>query len=147
MNRWLRLKTFMQPLGTTCVAPTNLTNETVMITSICWGILGLVHVIPALALFRPALLTRLYGVAEGTDTFLLLHHRAALFLGIAIVCLWSVARSEVRPLASVVVAVSMLSFVALYWFAGSPPAFRTIALVDLAAVPVLLFAAWQAFRG
>ena len=117
-----------------------------MIERICWVVLGLIHAIPALALFKPALISRLYGVDPGTDNFTLLHHRAALFLVVVVVCVWAALRPEVRPLASVAVGISMASFVLIWWLSGMPPALRTIAVADLIGLPVLLYAAWQAFR-
>lgn len=117
-----------------------------MIERICWIALGLVHAMPALAFFKPALISRLYGVDAGTDNFTLLHHRAALFLVVVVVCVWAAFRPEVRQLASIAVGISMASFVVIWWLSGMPPALRTIAVADLIGLPVLLYAAWQAFR-
>lgn len=117
-----------------------------MISIICWVALGLIHLLPAIAVFRPAMIGRLYGVKAGSTTFLLLHHRAALFLVVLAVCIWASLRPEVRPLASVVVGISMLSFLWLYLAAGQPPALRQIAVADLIGLPFLAVAAWQAFR-
>ncbi len=117
-----------------------------MIAAICWGVLGIIHLLPSLALFRPAMIGTLYGVEAGSTTFLLLHHRAALFLAVLIVCVWAALRPEVRPMASVVVAVSMISFLWLFAAAGQPPALRQIAIADLAGLPFLAMAAWMAFR-
>lgn len=116
-----------------------------MIAVICWGVLGLIHLLPALALFSPSMISALYGVPSGSPTFLLLHHRAALFLCVLLVCVWASLRPEVRPLASVVVAISMISFLWLYAGAGQPAALRQIAIADLAGLPFLAIAAWLAF--
>ena len=116
-----------------------------MFERICWGILGLIHAVPALAAVRPDLLTRLYGVARTEGTFVLLQHRAALFGVVVIVCAWAAVQPAVRPLASVAVAVSMLSFLLLYYGAGQPPALRTIAIADGAGLLPLAFVAWRAF--
>jgi hypothetical protein len=118
-----------------------------MIERVCWLVLGLIHVMPALAVFRPALISRLYGVDPGADSFTLLHHRAALFLAVVVICAWAAFRPEVRPLASVAVAISMVSFLLIWWGAGMPPVLRTIAVADLIGLPFLLYTAWQAFRG
>ena len=59
-----------------------------LMTSVCWGMLAVVHALPALALFRPTLISSLYGVEAGSSTYLLLHHRAALFLVIFVICAW-----------------------------------------------------------
>lgn len=117
-----------------------------MIARICWAVLGLIHLLPALALFRPAMIGRLYGVEAGSTAFLLLHHRAALFLVVLVVCLWALARPEVRPLASVAVGISMLSFLWLYLAAGQLAALRQIAIADVIGLPFLVVAAWQALR-
>ena len=117
-----------------------------MIYQISWAILGLIHLMPALALFQPQLLTRMYGIPAGTDSFTLMHHRAALFLVVVIVAVWAALRPEVRPLATVAVGLSMGSFLILWWVAGASPALRAIALVDLIGLPFLLAAGWQAFQ-
>ena len=115
-------------------------------TSICWGVLAAVHALPALALFRPALISQLYGVEAESSTFLLLHHRAALFLVISVICTWAVFRPETRQLATISASISMLSFLLLYGLSGSPSALRNVAIGDLVGVPFLAFAGWQAFR-
>lgn len=117
-----------------------------MIVRAAWILLALIHLVPALALFRPAMLTSLYGVAPASPTFLLLHHRAALFLVIVLMCTWAVVDPSGWRLASVCVAVSMLSFLLLYWLAGTPASLRTIAMADLIGLPALAVAAWFAFR-
>lgn len=116
-----------------------------MMAVVCWVVLGLIHLLPAIALFRPSLIGTLYGVAPGSPLFLLLHHRAALFLAVLVVCAWAAWRPEVRPLASVAVAVSMVSFLWLYAAAGQPQALRQIAVADLVGLPFLAVAAWLAF--
>lgn len=113
---------------------------------LAWALLALIHVMPALALFRPAMITSLYGISASDPAFLLLHHRAALFLGVFLLCLWSIFDHGARPVATVVAAISMLSFLWLFWQAGSPPALRTIAIADLAGLPALALVAWAAFR-
>lgn len=121
-------------------------NAANIVATLCWIGLGLVHLTPAAALARPALIGKLYGVPPGGAIFLLLHHRAALFLVIVLMCAWAALRPEVRPLASVAVATSMLSFLWLFAAAGQPQALRQIALVDLAGLPLLAAAAWLAIR-
>ena len=116
-----------------------------MIERIAWALLLAVHAIPALALFRPALLTRLYGVAAGETSFVLLHHRAALFVVVALVCGWAIADPAVRRLAVAAVGFSMVSFLWLYAGAGRPAALRGIAVADLAGLLPLAVVAWRAF--
>jgi len=116
-----------------------------MLDRVAWGLLALLHLPPALALVRPAMVESLYGVSPSAPAFPLLQHRAGLFLAIMIVCVWAAADPGVRRLAGVVAALSMLSFLALYWRAGAPAQLRIIALADLAFLPVLAFATWRAF--
>ena len=116
-----------------------------MIDRLAWALLALLHLPPALALARQGMIETLYGVSRAEPTFLLLQHRAALFLVVMLICLWAMADPGVRRLASVAAALSMLSFLLLYWLAGAPAALRPIALADLLFVPVLAFAAWRAF--
>ncbi|MEL7217574.1 MAG: phosphopantetheine adenylyltransferase [Pseudomonadota bacterium] len=117
-----------------------------MLQPILWLILASIHAIPALALFRPATLTALYGVAADSSLFLLMQHRAALFLAVFIACVWAAFVPEGRRLAVLVVSISMVSFLVLYWQSGSPAPLQRIALVDLAGLPVLVGVAWLAFR-
>ena len=116
-----------------------------MLDRVAWLILALIHLAPALAFFRPAMLTRLYAVAPQSPTFLLLHHRAALFLVVFILCVWAAFDPGTRRVASVAAAISMISFLWLYWQAGSQPALRTIARADLAGLPFLAIVVWRAF--
>lgn len=117
-----------------------------MLQPILWLILAAIHAMPALALFRPATLTSLYGVAADSPLFLLMQHRAALFLAVFAACVWAAFVPEGRKLASLVVGISMVSFLALFAMAGSPEPLKRIALVDLAGLPILAGVAWLAFR-
>jgi hypothetical protein len=116
-----------------------------MLELIAWLILALVHLIPALAFFIPSLLTKLYRLESGNALFLLMHHRAALFLVILVICVWSAFDATPRRLASVAVAISMISFLGLYWLQGAPAALRQIAVVDLIGLPALAYVVWRAF--
>jgi len=113
---------------------------------LAWAALALIHVMPALALFRPSLITSLYGVAAGDPAFLLLHHRAALFLGVFLLCIWSIFDHGARPVAAAVAAISMISFLLLYWQAGSPAALHTIAVADLIGLAPLALVTWAALK-
>ncbi len=117
-----------------------------MLKPILWLILAAIHAMPALALFRPATLTTLYRIEPDNPLFLLMQHRAALFLAVFIACVWAAFVPEGRKLAVLVVGISMVSFLVLYWQAGSPAPLKRIALVDLAGLPVLAGVAWLAFR-
>lgn len=116
-----------------------------MIERAGWATLALIHALPALALFNPALIIRLYGVAPGDGAFLLLHHRAALFACVFILCVWAAADPGVRRAASVVAAVSMLSFLFLWQGGGRPPALKSIAVADLIGLVPLAVVLWSAW--
>lgn len=111
-----------------------------------WVALGLVHLLPAMALVRPQLLGKLYGLSPEGPLFLLMQHRAALFAGLVIVCLWCAVDRQPRQLAVVLLGFSMLSFLWLWQQAGQPADLRRIALVDLAGLAPLLLVGWAAFR-
>ena len=117
-----------------------------MFIQLCWAVLALIHVIPALALFEPALLTTLYGAQTGSVTYMLLHHRAALFVGVFIACIYAIFQPGSRQLAAVMVAVSMVSFLVLFILSGKPDSLRPVAMVDLIGIPFLAIAAWNAFN-
>lgn len=117
-----------------------------MLQPILWLVLAAIHAIPALALFRPATLTTLYHIEPDSPLFLLMHHRAALFFAVFVACVWAAIMPEGRRLAVLLVGISMISFLVLYWSAGSPAPLRRIATVDLAGLPVLAGVAWLAFR-
>ena len=116
-----------------------------MIVKIAWFILAAIHALPALALFRPAMIGTLYHVESNDPLFLLLHHRAALFLVMFMLCIWAVFDPTTRRVASAGVAVSMISFLILYWSTGAPPALKSIAMTDLVCIPILFFVTWKAF--
>jgi hypothetical protein len=117
-----------------------------MMQPILWLILAAIHAMPALAFFQPATLTTLYRLQPDNPLFLLMHHRAGLFVAVFVACIFAAFVPEGRRLAVLVVGISMVSFLLLYWQAGSPPPLRKIANVDLAGLPVLAGVAWLAFR-
>ena len=117
-----------------------------MLQPIFWLILAAIHALPALALFRPATLTTLYGITADSPLFLLMQHRAALFLAVFVACVWAAFVPEGRKLAVLVVGISMLSFLVLFAMAGSPEPLKRIAIADLAGLPFLIGVAWFAFR-
>jgi len=114
-------------------------------TTISWLLLAAIHVLPGLAFVRPAMISQLYGVEPSSESFLLLQHRAALFLVVAAVCVWAALRPETRQLAVVVVGMSIISFLVLFGLGGSPTSLRLIAIVDAAALIPLGLVAWRAF--
>lgn len=113
---------------------------------LAWLLLALIHALPAIALVRPSLLTTLYGVDPTTSVYALLWHRAALFAVILLICCWAAFRPEVRRLAVVALAISMLGFLIIYSRQGMPASLSWIAIADLIGLPLLAFAAWNAFR-
>ena len=113
---------------------------------LAWLLLALIHALPAIALVRPSLLTTLYGVEPAAPAYTLLWHRAALFAVVLLICCWAALRPEVRQLASVAVAISMVGFLIIYAVQGMPANLRTIAIADLIGLPALAFVAWSAFR-
>jgi hypothetical protein len=115
------------------------------IERVCWAVLILIHITPASILFRPSAIGKMYQVDAAGPIAALLHHRAALFVIVVIACLWAMADPGARRLAAVVVATSMLSFLVIYWHAGSPAALKSIALADIVGLPFLGFVMWRAF--
>lgn len=116
-----------------------------MIEKLCFAVLALIHIVPASMLFRPQAIGRLYRIDACGPLLSLLQHRAALFAIVVLACIWAMIDPASRRLAVAVIATSMLSFLAIYWHAGSPPALKTIALADLAGLPFLAIAGWIAF--
>lgn len=114
---------------------------------VAWTLLALVHVMPAVVLVRPGLIKSLYGVEAAGDLGVLLMHRGGLFLAIVLVCLYAAWEPGARRAASLVVAISVVSFLAIYVSAGVPAgSLRLIALADLIALAPLGLVAWQAWR-
>ena len=116
-----------------------------MVQPILWLILAAVHALPALAFFRPAQMQTLYRVTKDNPLFLLMHHRAAMFLAVFAACVIAAFDPPSRPLASLVTGISMVSFLALWWRAGFPAPLKTIATADLAGLAVWMIAAASAF--
>ncbi|WP_298021385.1 hypothetical protein [uncultured Parasphingopyxis sp.] len=116
-----------------------------MIEKLAWLVLAVLHAPPAAALAAPGLIARLYGVPPDNPAFALLHHRAALFLVIVLICVWAMFVPEVRKLATVTTALSMIAFLVIFMANGLPATLRSIAIADLIGLPVLGYVAWRAF--
>jgi hypothetical protein len=117
-------------------------------TKAAWAALALIHLSPAAVLVNPKLIAKLYGVESGGDLSVLLTHRGALFLGIVAGCVWALIDPPARRALSIVVAISVIGFLVVYWRAGLPPgALRTVALVDVVALVPLAFVVFAAWRG
>lgn len=122
-----------------------------IVTKLAWVALALIHAPPAAALVSSAAVERLYNVRAEGDLGVILTHRGALFLALVIASVWAAFDPSVRRAVGLVVAISVLGFLAVYARAGMPPgALRTIAIVDGAALLPLawiLFDAWFGRRG
>ena len=116
-----------------------------MIERICWLVLAICHLPPFMAFFKPSLITKLYSIPVDNSAFLLLHHRAALFGLVVVACLWAAFDSNVSRLAVVITALSMLSFLSIYFMNGAPNNLRGIAIADMIGIPFLAYVAWKAF--
>jgi hypothetical protein len=113
---------------------------------LAWIGLILIHLMPAIAAFRPGGIARLYGIKPGNALQLLLEHRSLLFAAIVVLCAWSALDPLPRPAALVATAISVLGYFAIYLKHGMPAgALRTIAKVDLLALPLLAFIAARLF--
>lgn len=116
------------------------------ITKLSWTILAVIHVMPALVLFAPDLTLKLYGVPSDGNVGILVTHRGGLFLGVFIAALLAVFIYDMRRLASVVVAISVISFLFLYLRAGLPDNnLRKIAIIDVLALLPLAWVTWQSW--
>ena len=116
------------------------------LTKLCWILLALLHLAPSLALFRPGMVERLYGVPASGDLGVLLTHRAALFLAVLVACVFAAAAPEARRLASIVCAISMIGFLVVYVSAGAEAGpLRRIAVADAVGLLPLAFVAWRAW--
>ena len=111
-----------------------------VLEKLSWAILALIHVPPASVSVAPALIGRLYGVEAGSVTGILLMHCGVLFLAIVVACLVAALHVTARPLACVLVALSILGFLIIYAYSGMPTRpLRTIAVANAVALLPLLY--------
>jgi hypothetical protein len=115
-----------------------------MWTALAFAVVGAIHLMPIAPIFVPETLSRLYGIGPGDSTLLvLLRHRALLLALVGILCLWASWSTPVRLAALLAAAINVVGFLSFYALYGNPAgALRTIAIVDLIALPPLAFAAW-----
>ncbi len=119
-----------------------------LLTKLSWGALALIHLMPSVPIFRPKMIETLYGAAPSRDIGLLLTHRSGLFLALLVTCLFAMFSAEARKLATLVLAVSMISFLILYMRAGMPAGpLKKIAIADAIGLIPLAFVIWQAWSG
>jgi hypothetical protein len=110
-----------------------------------WLVLALIHLMPSMVLFKPNMTQSLYRIAPDGPIGLLLVHRGGLFFAVLLACIIAVFHTPSRPLAAVVTATSMVSFLLLYAKAGMPTGgLRKIAKVDVIGLPFLALAAYSA---
>lgn len=118
-----------------------------LLTKLSWGALALIHLAPSLPIFRPNMIETLYGVEPTGDIGLLLTHRSGLFLAIFVTSIFAIFSVEARKLATIVLGVSMISFLILYVRACLPTGpLKKIALADLIGLLPLVFVIWQAWK-
>lgn len=110
-----------------------------------WLLLVLIHASPAAAFFAPGLIERLYAVPPTGEIGLMLQHRAALFLAVLAACAVAAFHAPSRRLATLVVAISMLTFLWLFLRGGSPERLRTIFIADLIGLAPLALVSWDAW--
>lgn len=116
------------------------------LTKAAWFSLALIHMTPALVLFAPGLLERLYGIPSTGDLGLLLTHRGGLFLAVCIASVFAAISPDARKLASLVVGISMISFLIIYLRAGLPEGpMRKIAITDFIGLIPLIFVTWRSW--
>jgi hypothetical protein len=117
-----------------------------LFVKLAWLSLALIHVTPAAVFVVPDLAGRMYGQAASGPLGVLLTHRGALFLALLVAALYAMFDPHSRRLASIVLAISMLSFLYLYMRAGYPEgALRKIAWVDLLGLLPLIFVCFNAW--
>ena len=116
-------------------------------TKIAWAILALIHLSPALSAIRPKLIETLYGISPQGDIGILMTHRGFLFLAVFVTAIIAIFSLESRKLASIILAISVVSFLFLYAKAGLPTGtLRKIAIVDAVGLLPLAFVIWQSWK-
>ncbi len=117
-----------------------------VLTKLAWVCLIVVHLAPAMVLFIPSLIEKLYKLSRSDDIGLLIIHRGAMFLGIIVAALFAIIEPSARRFASVVVGISVIGFLIVYGRAGMPKSeLRKIAIADVVAlIPlgVVTYEAW-----
>ena len=115
-----------------------------------WTTLALIHTPPAVTAIAPSLIDTLYGVAPAGVVGVLLIHRGAMFLAIAALCAYAGFNKSARRPASLVAAISMISFLMYFVAAGASPPLRAIAIADgvgLLPLTIVAIDAWRPVRG
>jgi glucan phosphoethanolaminetransferase (alkaline phosphatase superfamily) len=117
-----------------------------VLVKLAWLALVLIHASPSAVAFSPSLLQKLYGTNPTGALGMLLTHRGVLFLAVLAVAALAIFSHQARQAASVVLAISMVGFLVVYWRGGMPTGpLRTIAWVDLVGLVPLLWVAHDAW--
>ena len=112
-----------------------------------WALLALLNLTPSLPAFLPGLVEKLYGVPPQGEIGVLLVHRGALFLTVFLVSVYAAVDPTSRKLASIILAVSMIGFLWVYFRAGMPAGdLRKIAIADLIGLLPLAWVSLDAWR-
>jgi hypothetical protein len=110
-----------------------------LIVKSAWFVLAAIHAVPALVIFKPSLIEKLYGVPASGPIGLLLTHRGGLFLAMSCAGIIAALHTPSRPLAAAIISISMVSFLILYVRAGMPGGgLRNIAIADAVGLPLLI---------
>jgi hypothetical protein len=115
-----------------------------ILAALIYGAVGVLHLLPGLALFAPRMLARLYGGAADGPVLLMLQHRAALLGLVGGLLLAAAFLPAWRAPAAIAGVVSMATYLWLYLRApaASRAPLRGIAIADGLALPALLAAVW-----
>lgn len=109
---------------------------------------GVIHLLPIMGVTGAAALQRLYGLPiSDPNLLILLQHRAVLFAIVGLLQFAAVLRVEWRPLALMVGAVSVVSFLAIALLVGGyNAAIARVVWADVLALVLLAVAAVGVWR-
>ena len=116
---------------------------------ILFGLLALIHALPAAALFAPGSLSRLYGFDAGDSVMTtLLQHRALLFGLLAAALVYAIFHPATRPPVLVATVVSMGGFIAIAAARGEGGgALRSIVVADIVGLIIAALTAYLSWKG
>lgn len=106
-------------------------------------VVGIIHLLPLSGLAGAPQLNTLYGLDfSEPNLVLLMRHRAVLFGLVGALCMFAAVRSRMQPLALLVAAVSVVSFLLLAWDTGQYNAsLARVVTADLVALASIIVAA------
>jgi len=109
------------------------------VTVIALLVAGLIHLLPVPGVAGAGVLARLYGIeVSGTDTAILLQHRALLFGLLGLLMLSAIPWPALRLPALAIGLASAASFVAVaLWVGGYNEAIRRVVIADVVAAVLL----------